>query len=85
MNPTSIMNLFKKHERRVIDVEKTKSCQLVFTCTSGTGPSDSKAPKELATKLCDEELAKYGIDLIKDCQFKTFLRTFSNSEFIFRL
>ena len=40
-----------KYEQRITEVEIATSCPLVFACTSGAGPSASKALKQLASKL----------------------------------
>ena len=40
-----------KYEQRIIEVEKATLCPLGFVCKGGTGPSASKALKQLASKL----------------------------------
>ena len=49
-----------KFEQRITGVEKATFCPLVFACTGGAGPSDSKAMKPLALKFSARKEDSYA-------------------------
>ena len=49
-----------KYEQRILVVEKTTFCPLVFACTGGAGSSSTKALKELASELSARKADSYA-------------------------
>ena len=49
-----------KYEERVIKVEKSTFCPLIFSCTGGAGPSATKAMKRLACLISDKRNEPYA-------------------------